>query len=95
MERAADGSYVGPAARNAGPLSFEDGCVRVGGYPIAVARPARWDGQTLTVGNASFALGDELVMGGGYETDRVPGQPDACAGEIFLAGSVQLLADER
>jgi hypothetical protein len=95
MERAPDGSYVGPAARNAGPLSFEDGCVRVGGYPIAVPRPASWDGETLTVGDASFALGDELVMGGGFNAERVPGQPDDCAGEIFFTSSVQLLADER
>jgi hypothetical protein len=94
-ERTDDGSYVSSTARLAGPLSFEDGCVRVGGYPIAVRRPASWDGQTLTVGDGSFALGDELVMGGGYQAERVPGQPDACAGETFFASAVQLLADER
>ncbi len=59
----------------------------------AVDRPVH--GETLTVGDANFALGDELVMGGGYQTERVPGQPDTWAGEIFFAGPVQLLADER
>ncbi|WP_414173044.1 hypothetical protein [Clavibacter tessellarius] len=57
--RAADGSYNSATARLAGPLSFEDGCIRVGGYTVVVPRPASWDGKTLTVGEQSFALGDE------------------------------------
>jgi hypothetical protein len=94
-EPAADGSYVSSTARLAGPVSFEDGCVRVGGYPIVVPRPASWDGETLTVGDESYALGDELVMGGGYATKRLPGQPTDCPGETFFASGVGLLADER
>jgi hypothetical protein len=94
-EPAADGSHASSTARLAGPVSFEDGCVRVGGYPIVVPRPASWDGETLTVGDQSYALGDELVMGGGYATKRLPGQPTDCPGETFFASGVGLLADER
>ncbi|MDQ0744155.1 hypothetical protein QFZ62_001463 [Clavibacter sp. B3I6] len=95
QERAADGSHISATARLAGPLSFEDGCVRVGGVTVVVPRPASWDGETLTVGDQSFALGDELDMVGGYAQERQPGQPDDCPGETFFAGGVGPLADER
>ncbi|WP_445441886.1 hypothetical protein [Clavibacter sp. km1a] len=95
QDRAADGSHVSFTARLAGPLSFEDGCVRVGGVPVVVPRPASWDGGTLSVGDQSFALGDELEMVGGYAQDRQPGQPTDCPGETFFAGGVEPLADER
>ncbi|RII94896.1 hypothetical protein [Clavibacter californiensis] len=92
--RAADGSYNSATARLAGPLSFEDGCIRVGGYTVVVPRPATWDGETLTVGDQSFTLGDELDMVGGYAQNRQPGQPDDCPGETFFASGVEPLADE-
>lgn len=95
LERAADGSYASNLARHEGRLSFDNGCVLVGGYPLAVARPASWDGEVLTIGDERFALGDELVMGGGFRTERLPGQPDECSGETFFTHSVQHLADER
>jgi hypothetical protein len=94
LERAADGSYASNAARYEGRLSFDAGCVLVGGHPLAVARPASWDGETLTIGDESFALGDELVMSGGYRANRLPEEPDECGGKTFFADSVQLLADE-
>jgi hypothetical protein len=93
IKRAPDGSYAASLLGGEGLLSFEDGCVRVGGYPLAVVRPASWDGQTLTVGERSFALGDSLSMGGTYRTELIPGQPDECTGETFFAHSVQLSSD--
>lgn len=44
QDRAADGSSSSATARLTFPLSFEDGCVRVGGYTVVGPRPASGDG---------------------------------------------------
>ncbi|MDQ0744161.1 hypothetical protein QFZ62_001469 [Clavibacter sp. B3I6] len=95
MTRAADGSYAASLLGGEGLLSFEDGCVRAGGHPLAVARPASWDGRTLTVGERSFALGDPVDLGGAYRPERISGQPDECTGETFFAHGIRLSSDVR
>ena len=66
----ADGSYTSNAARLSGTLSFENGCLLVGGEPVAFpADGTSWDGTTLTVKGNDFVAGDELVGGGGGAPD--------------------------
>lgn len=66
----ADGTYISNLAQFTGILSFENGCVLVGGKPhVFPADGTSWDGTTLTVRGSEFVAGDELVGGGGGASD--------------------------
>jgi hypothetical protein len=65
----ADGTYISPLAQFTGTLSFENGCVLVGGEPhVFPADGTSWDGTILTVRGNEFVVGDELIGGGGGPT---------------------------
>jgi hypothetical protein len=90
----ADGSYFSNAARLAGTLSFENGCLLVGGEPHAFpADGTSWDGATLIVKGKEFVLGDELVGGGGGAPDgtELPDEAlDRCGDDslVFIVSGV-------
>ncbi|MFT2753956.1 hypothetical protein [Clavibacter sp. Sh2088] len=63
--------------------------------PILPERTTRWDGTTLTLGDESHRVGDEVSLGGGvsseptspYDLSGMEGIPDACSTEYaWLAG---------
>jgi hypothetical protein len=88
-----DGSYISHAARTEGTLSFENGCVLVGGEPHAFpADGTNWDGTTLTVKGNKFVVGDRLVGGGGGAPDgtKVPDEALASCGDslVFIVSGV-------
>ncbi|TFC47788.1 MULTISPECIES: hypothetical protein [Cryobacterium] len=80
----ADGSYITPMAQFTGTLSFENGCVLVGGKPhVSPADGTSWDGTTLTVKGKEFVVGDELVGGSGGASDgtNLPDEALASCGD--------------
>jgi hypothetical protein len=89
----ADGTYISPLAQFTGTLSFENGCVLVGGEPhVFPADGTSWDGTTLTVKGNEFVVGDELVGGGGGSSDdtQMPDEAvESCGDSVgFIVSSV-------
>ena len=67
-----DGGYVSMAALFVGTLTFENGCLRVGGNPLIFpADLTSWDGTTLTVSGLEYKVGDRMAAGGGQLHDVV------------------------
>lgn len=90
----ADGSYTSNAARTAGTLSFENGCLLIGGEPHAFpAAGTSWDGTTLTVNGNEFVIGDRFVGGGGGAPDgtKLPDEAlDRCGDlRVFIVSMVE------
>lgn len=77
-----DGGYISMMARTSGTISFENGCLLVDGAPMVFpADITSWDGTTLTVSGQDFVVGDEIVVGGGGISIRLPeNTPDQCGG---------------
>ncbi|PXA72779.1 hypothetical protein CTB96_01355 [Cryobacterium arcticum] len=66
------GGYVSMAALFVGTLTFENGCLRVGGDPLIFpADLTTWDGTTLTVDGLEYQVGDRMAAGGGQLHDVV------------------------
>ena len=66
------GGYVSMAALFVGTLTFENGCLRVGGDPLIFpADLTTWDGSTLTVDGVEYEVGDRMAVGGGQLHDVV------------------------
>jgi hypothetical protein len=88
----ADGSYITPLAQFTGTLSFENGCVLVGGAPhVFPADGTSWDGTTLTVKGKEFDVGDQLVGGGGApDGTKLPDEALASCGDsrAFIVSGV-------
>jgi hypothetical protein len=87
------GGYVSMLALFTGTLTFENGCLRVGGDPFLFpADLTTWDGTTLTVDGLEFEVGDSMAAGGGQLHDVVlPAEVRKRCGEHapVLVGSVQ------
>jgi hypothetical protein len=87
------GGYASMLALFVGTLTFEDGCLLVGGDPfIFPADITAWDGTTLTVGGLTYRVGDKMAAGGGVLHDAVlPEEVRARCGDRspVLVGGVQ------
>jgi hypothetical protein len=66
------GGYFSFAALFVGTLTFENGCLLVGGDPyLFPADLTTWDGTTLTVDELDYQVGDTMAAGGGVLHDTV------------------------
>ena len=87
------GGYVSMLALFTGTLTFENGCLLVGGDPFLFpADLTTWDGTTLTVGDLEYKVGDKMAAGGGVLHDTVLSQDirDRCGDHSpVLVGGVQ------
>ncbi|MBX0300768.1 hypothetical protein K2F54_12370 [Cryobacterium sp. 1639] len=87
------GGYFSFTALFVGTLTFENGCLLVGGDPyLFPADLTSWDGTTLTVDGLEYQVGDKMAAGGGQLHDVVlPDEVRELCGENspVLVGSVQ------
>lgn len=75
-------SDAGLDALIAGPVTFRDGCLRVGGYPAIWPEGTTWDShqKTLTLPNGvQVHAGEEVSGGGGYQTRPLSEYPTEVA----------------
>ncbi|TFC54535.1 MULTISPECIES: hypothetical protein [unclassified Cryobacterium] len=84
-------NFIALGAAYAGEVSFEDGCLLVGGAPFVFPRDGTsWDGTTLRLNGNEFVVGDQISVGGGggLEGLKLPeNATDQCGGEAPIFAS--------
>jgi hypothetical protein len=75
-------SFIGMSAQMEGTLTFENGCLLVGGAPMVFpADDTSWDGTTLTANGNKFVVGENINVGGGGIDVKLPDNtPNQCGG---------------